>query len=497
MNKFYEGQLDTLIQISKLIELAQKNENKILEAVYRLRLMRFNKKINKEELLEIKVLLKNTSYEYLIDYLFDIEKYQYIDFINSQNYDNEIELLFDNRTKEEYQISCIISTYNEGPNLFSCIERLLNQTAYIESKLEIIIIDSNSETNEYLHFNNYKFDHVVYFRTTKTEKLSRAWNRGVNKSRGKFLTFTAPSQYFSNNAFSKMASHFEDDVVMVQSDVGNLTNFDSNSPNFERITFRKKNSFDQVNPLLFMNYLAFDCAIVRRSIFFEVGGFDENFTAAAENKFQLAVLSKGKLFQTGELHGGTRVNDDVGERLTVHPKIELEHFVATTLFANYQYMQKCAVFDDYLKTKDNFSMNFYLLNNILSYEICYQEGNKFYKYSNFDLAISFLSKLIEEDKAFETYLTDLQILSLRSNTDLLIYNLKKSNLISSKLYILFLVLIRFVLQFFKIKLLKKCIYNQLIPFSRLRILNKIIYKISSIFINHKRLKTDMYGNYIW
>lgn len=498
MNQLLEGQLDFLNKITRQINEAIKKGNNLLEAVYRLRLMRFNNDISQNGLIEIKKLLQNTSYSTLIDYLFDKEGSQYIDFINSQNYENDIDLIFDNRKDQEYLISCIISTYNEGPNLISCVERLLDQTAYVEGKLEIIIMDSNSPTSEYNYFknSNLKFDHVAYYRSKFTEKLSRAWNRGVYYSKGEQLTFTAPSQYFSKEAFSKMSSYFESDVVMVQGDVGNIVNnLTNNISDFERITHRKKDSFNQVNPILFMNYLAFDCAMISRSVFYEVGGFDENFTAAAENKLQLAVLSKGKLIQTGELLGGTKVSEDVGERLTVHPKIELEHFVATSIFESYEYMQKCALFDEDLNSKDRFQIAFDLLKNILLHEICYKENNKFYKYSNFRLGILSLTKLIDDNVNFENYRADLLILRLRYNIDLLIYNFKAQDSAFGKIYILMSV--RFFLQFYKIRILNHCIYNQAIPSSRFKLINKVIYKTSLLFINHKRLNTDMYGNYIW
>lgn len=245
-------------------------------------------------------------------------------------------VLNDTRKKTKYRMSCIASLYNEENLIEKSFRRLIRQTLYKRGELELIFVDSNSPQGESAIFEKLlrEFDHVLYLKTNRTERLSKAWNRGLLESTGDFVTFTAPSNFFVDDAFERLLGPFETDpeIVLVQGDVAKPFDYypDPSVPlasrDLQRLTNRRTGRHDQLHPFFFGNYLAFDSGVFRRTALERSELFDESMICAAENKFLLNLLGAGKLYQLGEVVESSY--EQGGERLTVHPRVEIEHFMA-------------------------------------------------------------------------------------------------------------------------------------------------------------------------
>jgi glycosyltransferase involved in cell wall biosynthesis len=87
-------------------------------------------------------------------------------------------------------VSVLISTYRSGEFIQGCLQDLVEQSIYKKGKLEIIIIDSASPENEGDIAEKFqkRYDHIVYERTAERETLYKAWNRGIQKARGRYLS---------------------------------------------------------------------------------------------------------------------------------------------------------------------------------------------------------------------------------------------------------------------------------------------------------------------
>jgi glycosyltransferase involved in cell wall biosynthesis len=87
-------------------------------------------------------------------------------------------------------VSAIVSTYRSGEFIRGCLQDLIEQSLYTRGELEIIVIDSASPDNEGAIVREFqqKYENIVYERTVARETLYKAWNRGVQKARGRYLT---------------------------------------------------------------------------------------------------------------------------------------------------------------------------------------------------------------------------------------------------------------------------------------------------------------------
>lgn len=90
--------------------------------------------------------------------------------------------------KKKPLISIITSLYKGAEYIESFLENITSQTIF--NLCELIIIDANSPEGEFETIGAYqeKFANIKYFRTEKTIGIYAAWNIGVAKSQGEFLT---------------------------------------------------------------------------------------------------------------------------------------------------------------------------------------------------------------------------------------------------------------------------------------------------------------------
>lgn len=114
------------------------------------------------------------------------------------------------------QISIIIPVFNTEAYLEKCLDSVINQTY---QDYEIIIVDDGStDTSPEIiakYAQNYK-DKIFVYRK-KNEGVSIARNYGIEKSRGRFITFVDSDDYIDKNMLKEMiekASENDFDMVI-------------------------------------------------------------------------------------------------------------------------------------------------------------------------------------------------------------------------------------------------------------------------------------------
>ncbi|MCW6052236.1 FkbM family methyltransferase [Lyngbya sp. CCAP 1446/10] len=115
------------------------------------------------------------------------------------------------QVSDSLKVSAIVSTYNSENFIRGCLEDLINQTLYQKGALEIIVIDSNSQQNEGAVVREFqgKYPNIIYCRIPERETIYAAWNRGIQMSRGRYITNANADDRHRPDALEIMANYLE------------------------------------------------------------------------------------------------------------------------------------------------------------------------------------------------------------------------------------------------------------------------------------------------
>lgn len=195
-------------------------------------------------------------------------------------------------TETDYLVSAIVSTYNAEEFVRGCLEDLENQT--IADRLEIIVVNSNSQQNEDAIVKEFrkKYDNITYIKTEQRENLYTAWNRAVKIARGRFLTNANTDDRHRKDALEILANALLEnpDVALVYSD---QVITDTPNPTFENhhvIQTAKRPEYSHKR-------LLFGCCVGsqpmwRKKLHDELGCFDDTLDSAADWEFWLRISEK-------------------------------------------------------------------------------------------------------------------------------------------------------------------------------------------------------------
>jgi glycosyltransferase involved in cell wall biosynthesis len=194
------------------------------------------------------------------------------------------------------QVSAIISTYKSAEFIRGCLEDLVNQTLYQKGELEIIVIDSASPENEQDIVKDFqaKYSHILYQRTSERETLYQAWNRGIKKAKGRYITNANTDDRRCFNALEIMASYLDknSEISLVYAD--------------QLITTLKNDNFATTQALKHWNWpdysyqqLRQGCCVGsqpmwRKLLHDKYGYFREDFCCAGDYDFWLRIGSQGE-----------------------------------------------------------------------------------------------------------------------------------------------------------------------------------------------------------
>jgi GT2 family glycosyltransferase len=194
------------------------------------------------------------------------------------------------------KVSAIVSTYKSAEFIGQCLEDLVAQTIYQKEELEIIVIDSASPENERDIVQEFqqKYPRIIYQRTTVRETLYQAWNRGIKKARGRYLTNANTDDRRCFNALEILANYLDSnpEISVVYAD--------------QLITTIKNETFANTQASRHWNWPNYSyqqmcqgCCVGsqpmwRQSLHAQYGYFQEDFRCAGDYEFWLRIASHGE-----------------------------------------------------------------------------------------------------------------------------------------------------------------------------------------------------------
>ena len=201
----------------------------------------------------------------------------------------------------EVRVSAIISTYNAANLIRGCLEGLLDQTLYQKGELEIVVIDSGSLENEggiVLEFQKEN-PRIEYLRTEERESIYRAWNRGIQMAKGRYLTNANTDDRHEKDSLEKLANALDgDDEAVIAYGDARMT-----GPCMEQ--FQKSdfpNREFSAPSLLLYNLFGYQ-PMWKASLHCQIGLFDGKLAKAGDYEFALRAASVGKAIYVKDAYG--------------------------------------------------------------------------------------------------------------------------------------------------------------------------------------------------
>jgi glycosyltransferase involved in cell wall biosynthesis len=191
-------------------------------------------------------------------------------------------------------VTAIVSTYNSRHLISGCLEDLFRQT--IAPNLEIIVIDSASETMDYEAVIEMQHLHprLLCLRTSRRETSHASINRAIRLATGRYVTLANTDDRHRKDALEQMMAALD-----AQPDVA-LAYADTLRTNVLNETYEQAAALNR--PIvqwpdfrvdrLFGNARIGPQPMWRRSLHTEIGFFDESIVCAGDYDFWLRIVAR-------------------------------------------------------------------------------------------------------------------------------------------------------------------------------------------------------------
>ena len=211
----------------------------------------------------------------------------------------------------QYKVSAIVSTYNSEKFIKGCLLDLINQSLYEKNQLEIIVVDSASQENEWEIVREFQtnYKNINYIRTSERETIYAAWNKGIKIAKGEYITNANTDDRHRQAALEIMANELDNnpEIVLVYGD--------------QIITKTPNETFEKCTPVAYFKWPEFDRNILlhlpcigpqpmwRKSLHDEFGYFNEELKVAGDYEWWLRISEKYNFKHIPELLGLYYWND--------------------------------------------------------------------------------------------------------------------------------------------------------------------------------------------
>lgn len=178
-------------------------------------------------------------------------------------------------------VSIIINCYNSEAYIKKAIESVISQT-YIY--WEIILWDNHSKDKTREIVLDFKDDRIKYFSAPTFTTLSLARKNAIQKAKGTYLAFLDSDDYWDSNKLSLQIAEFEKNqkVGIVHTNFNLVTENDDLKikvqqnyySTIKQVGYSNKKIYKK---LLYSNFIIFSSLLIRKNIYDQIGGINENF----------------------------------------------------------------------------------------------------------------------------------------------------------------------------------------------------------------------------
>ncbi|MFC1566571.1 glycosyltransferase family 2 protein [bacterium] len=195
------------------------------------------------------------------------------------------------------QISVIMSVLNEEKYLVESIESILNQTF---SDFEFIIIDDGSKdsTAEIIKRYAAKDSRITCIHHAKPKGLAVSLNEGIKVSKGEYIARMDGDDVSLRTRFEKQIN-----FLQKHKDYGLAGTFYNDIDEHGMQLARKQNpeKWDDIKKAMFFyNPIAHPTSMIRKSVFNEVGLYNETFQTSQDYELFSRIFRKYKMYNVPE-----------------------------------------------------------------------------------------------------------------------------------------------------------------------------------------------------
>jgi len=200
-------------------------------------------------------------------------------------------------------VSVVVITYNSAKYILAGLKSIENQTY---DNIEVIISDDCSTDNtidickEWINKNKNKFQRVELIETNKNTGVAGNLNRGINASKGEWIKTLSGDDMFSSELISHcveyVSNHKDCSFAYIKPKLqGN--DYKEICKHRDELNWLYKEAQNPHKMQLITNFehilLPGPGWFYKRSVYDEIGGFDERFQSCEENPFMTKVLLAG------------------------------------------------------------------------------------------------------------------------------------------------------------------------------------------------------------
>lgn len=260
-------------------------------------------------------------------------------------------------------LSVIIVSYNEVDLLSDCLKSI-EKFNDIGEELEVIVSDNSSSKNV-VNMISYKYPVVKFIHNEKNGGFGYGNNRGVEIATGKYLLFLNPDTLLIEPIFRYAISKFEGNEKLVS--FGFKQKSKDNKNHYSFYLLDEVSFLDNIRQKIYLKkekyidgkmFIAGSELFIRRDIFSEIGGFDENlFMFYEESDLFRRIWNLKKDYKTAyfgtksiiHLIGGTREEDVYAGFNSIRMNLDSMKYYAKKYHLNFESMIRKFLFTIYLR----------------------------------------------------------------------------------------------------------------------------------------------------
>ena len=232
--------------------------------------------------------------------------------------------------KQSPRVSVVVTCYNYGNFIDTCLNSILNQT-FTDHEIIIVNDGSTDDSEEKILPYAQKHENITYIKQ-KNAGQARAKNVGIRNSSGEYVAFLDADDIWEEEKLERQLPIFEDKAVGVAYSKAKYINEQGKLMDFELTgRYLQPRKGWVTDYLIYDNFVPFSSAIVRRECLDDFRGFDESYAMGIDWDLWLRISTKFKFDYVDE----RLLNYRIGHGTQMSKEKEKRHFYSEQILNNF------------------------------------------------------------------------------------------------------------------------------------------------------------------